>query len=396
MANMDLWGVTETGFYRPTLEDIITEKNKTAKEIFGEDFDTGELTPQGKMFRVNAAAQNKLCEIAEGIYYCIFPSTARGISLDRVCEFVNLTREGKGYNVQVVRVYGEKGYVIKAGTLFKNSAEIEFYSTKEAVINNEETGEATVYYADVTVQCTQKGTIGNVTDINTTSEVNTSIGRVVYRETIAYGTEDETDPELREKFSEVVQGMGTNTAASIKANVLRVAGVNNVILIDNTTDTDIVLSDEVTVASGSYAVIVHSDDRTIDTTIAQAIFEKQPFGIQQSGNNPVTIKDESGTEQTVVFSYVDECGVDVDVSCLVDDTFLSDGLAQIKENITSYINGLGIGEEVVYSRLYDYIYSVTGVYKVTDIKVNGEKADITIPKINIAKIGDVTVTVTGV
>ena len=393
MANMDFWGVTETGFYRPTLEDIITEKNKTAKEIFGEDFDTGELTPQGKLFRINAAAESKLCEIAEGIYYSIFPSTATGLALDRVCEFANLTREGEGYNVQVVRVYGEENYVLEAGTKFKNDAGIEFYSTVRAVLNNSDEEN---FYADVTVQCTERGVVGNVTDINSLCEVDTSIYSVSYLKTIAYGTESETDPELREKFSKTIQGMGTNTAAAIKANVLRVTGVNDVIIIDNTTDTDIVVSDEVTVASGSYAVIVHSDDKTIDTTIAQAIFEKQPFGIQQSGNKSVSIKDESGTEQTVTFSYVDTVEINVTVACTVDDTFLSDGLSQIKENIASYINGLGIGEEVVYSRLYDYIYAVTGVYKVTDITVNNAKTDVAIPKINIAKAGTITVTVTGV
>lgn len=396
MASTDLWGVTDKGFYRPTLEDIIAEKNKVAKEIFDEDFDTGELTPQGKMLRINAAAQNKLCEIAEGIYYSIFPSTARGVSLDRVSEFVNLTRENAGYAVHSLKVDGEQNYVVEAGTLFRNTAGIEFYAVENATIEQEETVDGgVVYYAEVTVQCTESGIVGNVRDINDTSEVNTSIHSVVYNDIIAYGTEIESDPELRAKFSKAVQGLGTNTTAAIKANVLRVVGVNDVIIIDNNSDEDIVLSDTLTIASGTYGVIVHSDDLENEENVAQAIFSKQPFGIKQSGNKAVTIIDEANIDHIVKFSYVEKVDINVSISCTVDSTFLSDGLTQIQDNIKSYINSLGIGEEVVYSRLYDAMHNVTGVYKVTDITANGKKTDIAIPKINIAKAGNITVSITG-
>lgn len=395
---MDSWGVTEKGFYRPTLEDIITEKNKKAKELFGNDFSTDGKTPQGKMLRVNAAAENKLCEIAEGLYYCIFPSTARGISLDRVCEFANLTRESAGYAVHTLKVYGKQDYVIEAGTKFKNNAGLEFYSTQPSVINNvEEAGEGTSYiYALVTVQCTQSGEVGNVQNINATSEVDTNINTVEYLGTIAYGTEVESDPELREKFTYAVSGLGTNTTASIKANVIRLAGVNDVIIVDNNTDSDMVLSDALTVAKHSYAIIVQSDDLTIGNEIATAIFEKQPFGIMQSGIESEIVKDDSGVEHTVKFSYVEPVDVDISVECTVDNTFSSNGENEIINNISSYIDSLGIGEEVVFSRLYDYIYNVTGVYKVTNITLNGANNDIPISSINYSRTGTITVDVTEV
>lgn len=392
MAITDSWGVTEAGFYRPTLEDIIREKEKKAKEIFGEDFNTDEKTVQGKMFRVNAAAESKLCEIAEGIYYSIFPSTARGISLDRVCEFANLTRENKGYAVHELRVYGTQGYNILAGTMFKNDEGIEFYSTTDALISNEK-------YADVIVQCTESGEIGNVTNINALKEVDVNIQKVQYQKNIARGTDIESDPELRGKFSVAVQGMGANTTVAIKANVLRVAGVNNVIIYNNSTDDYIILGDNTStflLESGKYAVVVQSDSTLNAEEIATAIFEKQPFGIGQCGKETITVKDESGIEQVVKFSYVDEVQHTVGVSCVVDRGFPTNGEDLIKENITSYINGLGIGEEVVYSRLYDCIYNVSGVRKVTDLNLNGFQSDSPLSELCIAKVGEITVTTTEV
>ena len=398
MPDMDSWGVTTLGFYRPTFEEIVIQINKMAKEIFGEDFETSELTPQGKIIRIIAAMESKGYETDENVYYSIFPSTSRGISLDRNCEYVNLARENANRASHTLRVYGKQNYTIAAGTLFKNTVGIEFYSTKDTLINQTETGqnETVVYYGDVIVECTQSGTIGNVTNINATKEVNTNIDSVTYQNTLAYGTEIESDPELREKFSKVVQGLGTNTRAAIKANVLRLSGVNDVIIIDNHTDTDDVISSNLTVSAKSYAVIVHSDDMTIDENIAAAIFEKQPLGIMQSGIKSIAVKDDAGINHTIKFSYVEPVDVNVTVNCIVDSTFPSNGISLIKENITVYINNLGIGDEVIYSRLYDYIYNVTGVYKINNITLNNDTADITISKINIAKAKNITVTVTEV
>lgn len=396
---MNLWGVTDKGYYCPTIDDIITEKNKKAKALFGQDFDTDEKSFAGKLFQTNAAAELKLCQIAEDIYYSVFPSTARGLSLDRVCEFVSLQREGEGSAVHKLKVYGEQDYVIPAGTLFKNSETgVEFYSTQQSIIDNEEQGQddTFTYYADVEVQCAQSGEIGNTRNIDSLVEVDTNIYNVVYNEQISYGTPIESDPELREKFSEVVNGLGTSNDVAIKANVLRVSGVNDIIIIDNNTSQSIVISDDLTVASGTYAVIVHSDGMTSqnDIEIAKAIFAKQPFGILQCGTKSITVKDDSGVDHIVKFSYVTTTTVNVAIKIKTDSTFnTTDGVKAIEDNVTSYINNLDIGEEVVYSRLYDYIYNVTGVYKVTDITLNNTKTDIAIPKINIAKVGSINVTI---
>lgn len=396
-VDMDLWGVTEKGFYRPTVDDILNARNTLAKEIFGEDFDTDELTPEGMFFRIDATAESKLCEMVEGVYYSIFPHTATGVSLDRVCEFVNLTRDSAGYAQHILRIYGTQGYIVEAGTLFKNPDGIEFYATANATIDQIATGqdETETYYTNVTVKCTQSGTVGNVNDINSTVELNTNISSVECFDIEAYGTVAETDPELRSKFETVIQGLGTNTAKAIIANVLRVAGVNNVIIIDNNKDTDVVISDDLTITAGTYAVIVHSDSTANEAEIAQAIFEKQPLGIPQSGTVETTVTDNSNTSHNVKFTYVATKTIDVAVTCSIDSTFTTNGIQDIKDNITAYINGLGIGQEVVYTRLYDYIYSVTGVTKVTALTANSGTDDIAVSRIEIAKAGTISVTVEG-
>ena len=397
MATIDGWGVTEQGFYRPTIDDIINEKNKKAKELFGEDFDTGELTPQGKFFRVNAAAESKLCEIAEQVYYAFSPLTATGLSLDRVCSGVNITREDASYAAHIIRVYGTLNHVVPSGTLFRNSAGVEFYSSEDAVIDQPEVSpqtDETIYYADITVWCTESGTIGNVQNISSLVEVDTDITSIMYESVVAYGSDVESDPDLRERYKVVVQGLGANTIAAIKANVMRVQGVNDVIIIDNNSDEDIVVSDTLTVASETYAVIVHTDDQSRRAEIAAAICEKQPLGILQSGLETEQVEDDAGVEHTTKFTFVQPEQLTIVIECDITSDFPATGVDDIKASVTSYINSLGIGEEVVYSQLYNYAYDIVGVYKITSMTINGDTADIPISQIEIAKVGTITVTTT--
>lgn len=390
MTSMDKWGVTLAGFYRPTVDDIINERNKKAKEIFGEDFDTSELTPQGKLFRLNASSESKLCEIAEQVYYSIFPTTARGVSLDRVCKFANLTRDSAGFASHMIRAYGVQGYVIPAGTLFKNAGGVTFYNTVDVTIENEEQGqEEIVYYVDFVVTCTESGTIGNVQNINSTVEVDTNITSIEWQNGFASGTDTESDPDLRDKFSRVIQGMGTNTKSSIIANVLRVSGVNDADIIDNTTSEAVQIGD-LTLEPRSYAVIVYADGVGIDDDIAQAIFEKQPLGVVQSGNVAVVITDNSGVQHNVAFTYVTPQKIDISATCTFNSDF-SGNISDLTDSLTNYINTLEIGENVVYTRLYKCLYDITGVDCVTALTINDGTNDIEISDIQIAKAGIVTV-----
>ena len=49
--------LNELGYTRRTYDDIIESKIQRAKELFGEDIETDETTPLGKLIRINAYDQ---------------------------------------------------------------------------------------------------------------------------------------------------------------------------------------------------------------------------------------------------------------------------------------------------------------------------------------------------
>lgn len=61
--------LTELGFKRRTYDEILQSKIEKARELFGEDIDTSELTPFGKFIRINAYDQALTEEEAEIIYF---------------------------------------------------------------------------------------------------------------------------------------------------------------------------------------------------------------------------------------------------------------------------------------------------------------------------------------
>ena len=392
-VSMDLWGVQETGFYRPSIEDIKEAYVTLAKGELGDDIDTDDNTFFGKVIRILATIDNRAFERDEKLYYSMFPHTATGISLERHCDGVGLYRDGSGYAEHIYKAYGVQDYVVEAGTEFKNENGVEFYSVENAIINQPETnGETTVYYAEVILQCKTQGLVGNVNDIDRTVEVNTNIHSIEYSKTIAYGTEAESDPDLRVKYYEVAEGLGTGTREAIKASVLKVSGVNDVIILENVTEDDVKISENLTLKTGTYVVIVYSDNTANDEEIAKAIFAKQPLGVPQSGTVETTVADSSNLSHTVKFAYVEVKDIKIVVGIETDSSFTTSGEQEIKDNLTGYINSLGIGQEVIYTRLYDYIYEVTGVKKVTSLTLNDGTTDITVNDIEVAKVSNITVT----
>ena len=397
MANIESWGITEKGFYCPTEAEILAEKIKYAKELFGEDISVSEKTPLGKLLRIDAAHEQKLFETAECVYYSFSPVTATGVSLDRALAFIRASRNPATSAKHLIRVYGDKDYEIKAGELFRSRAGVVFYATESKVIDTPQTEDEDnmLYYTEICVQCTTPGEFGNVSNISDTVNVNTHISSIQYVKQLTTGENTESDAAARERYNTIIDGLGSNTISSIIANVMRVNGVHACIIKNNITDEDIEISEDLILKSATYAVIVYAD-RSLAEKIAEAIFEKQPFGILQSGLEVVTVMDVAGEYHNVKFSFVEEKAADITVKCTITSEFSADGKEQIADNIKEYVNNLAIGRPLIYSHLFKEIHSVAGVDDVTELTINGATSNITVSDIEIIKAGEITITTTEV
>ena len=207
---------------------------------------------------------------------------------------------------------------------------------------------------------------------------------------ITEGRITESDSEYRERFNKLAQGLGTNTEASIIAEVLKIDGAYACIIKRNYTDGDIILSSGLTLAKDTYAVIVHADS-SLSNEVAQAIFRKMPFGIRQSGLEMIEVEDEAGEIHNVKFTFVKEQIIDVYIKCKVSDEFENGGADKIRDNIKSYINNRGVGKSAIYSKFYECTHDVSGIEDILDLTINGVKENISVSAIDIVKCGQIIV-----
>lgn len=354
-------GLTDKGYSRRTFEEIVNAKIEKAKELFGEDINTDENTALGKYIHINAYDQYVVEELAEQIYYSIFPQTASGASLDRLAWSVNLKRNPATRSCYTVRVYGEQGATVELGFLVGTESGINFWNTTNgAVINQQDTDG---YYCDIIVECVEAGIDGNVSpsDINQIVETSAEIESVKGLECIELGTEEESDVDFRKRFGLARAGAGGSTADAIVAALTTISGVRGAYVEANESTAENTAYGTPPKTITCFVDIPNKMLAAKTQEIGETIFDKKPIGIGTNGEQKVTVSYGGLKDYIVSFEQAPTVGVYLNITLVTNTEFEDTGLDDIKIKLSEFINGLGIGESLIVTKLYSQIFSINGV-----------------------------------
>ena len=350
--------VSKEGYRRRTLEEIVDAKIAMARELFGETINTDENTALGKFIMICAYDQYHIEELAEQIYYSIFPQTAIGVSLDRLGWGVGISRNPESpasYKVKVTGTAGEKvevGFLVGVDTEYiGEDGDLIFENTQETVIG--ENGEC-----EITVTCTTKGLIGNVPP----SIINRVVNAVSYVEAVQgidvveAAADEESDTDFRARYAKAIEGKGGCTEAAILAALISIPTVKDACISVNESATE----DMGGIPPKTIACYV-SGGVGYEQEIGEAIFSKKPVGVGTYGDQSVLVDYGALTDYEVKFSFAESKDVYVNIELVTNDKFETNGNATIKANIETFINSLGMGEQLITTALYGSIYKVAGV-----------------------------------
>lgn len=335
-----------------------------AKELFGDDINTDENTALGKYIRINAYDQFNVEEIAEKVYYSIFPQTASGQSLDRLAWMVGMARNIAVPAQYRVKVTGDVGTTVEYGFLVGTESELNFFNTEETVIGEDGT-------CEIVVECVEAGTIGNIASnainkiVNPVAEIDFVIGISVEQ----IGTEAESDYDFRNRFELIREGKGSCTEASIISALANIPTVQGAYVVANESTTETLNG----IPPKSIACYVDGG-KNYSQEIGEAIFDKKPIGIGTYGDQTVIVEYGALTDYKVYFSYASAVDVYIDLTITKNEHFESHGFDDIKANLTTFIESLGIGESLITTSLYGHIYSVAGVVSAI-VKVSTDGTD---------------------
>jgi len=206
------------------------------------------------------------------------------------------------------------------------------------------------------------------------------------------GTERETDEELRLRFRNGKYDRATNTLDAIYSALINLDNVSEVTIYEN--DTSVV--DGNGVPAHSFLPIVVGG---LSTDIANAIWENKPIGILSYGNTTVSINDVQGFAHNVSFSRPNALVIYISIDITTDVNFPANGNDAIRSAIIQYFaDNLGTGDDVIYSRLYTPINSISG-HQVESLKIGTSPSptgtvNIPVPFNSIASISAVNIIIT--
>jgi uncharacterized phage protein gp47/JayE len=351
------------GFKRKRYVDLIVEMEAKAREVYGETVNTSERSPLGMLLRIFAWFLGKPWEKAEDVYFSAYINTAKGVQQDRLGPHVGITRITEQFAAGTIDFVGTEGYTVPAGFAVRTQTGGYFATLSSLTLDAAGLG-------SVAIRASVAGVHGNVAAgaINQIVNPNPNVTGAANASATTGGREKETDPEFRERFQLSVSGGGAATLDSIRGALLRVAGVRSATIIENTS----VAADSAGRPGKSFQAYLLGGD---PDAIAQSILDTKAAGIEAYGEVSRTVQDLSGSPHTIKFSYAEEVAIHVNVDITVNAQYPADGDAQIRAAIIRYIggkdvdgslySGLGMGNDVIYTKLISAIFKVEGVEDVS-------------------------------
>ena len=352
------YGVTAKGFIIKPYSVILGELKLLAQQYFGEDIDLSENSRFLRFLEIIAKREDELWQLAEDVYYSGYIDFATGQSLDYIAALVGYkrvpARRATGTVVFSRTTPAPNDIIIPAGTRVATPDRSVVFQTTEAVVLK--AGQTQI---EAPIEAVVPGSCGNVSANTITRIVNpiSGIESVNNPEPTSGGRDIESDEEFRYRIKTTIQSLGKATLDAIAARVKSVEGVRAVKIEENDTMNDYTTKGGL--PPKSFRVFVWGGD---DQAIAQAIFDAKPAGIRPYGSVSAVAYDIDGEPHTVYFERPTEVPVYVDVTVVTSSNVTE---KQIKYAVKAYFDSLGLGDNVVYSKLLAKIAETEGVEDVT-------------------------------
>lgn len=336
------YGVTENGFVRKPVADVVANLNNKFIAAFGSNFDISPESPDGQYIGIMADEIASCWEQAEQVFNAFRPGAVSGIGLDNICELTNTVRYVDKPSQATVLCKGDSGTVVPAGSVVTDGT-MRFTLDTDVTLPG-----------DVTVIAEEAGEYyiapNSINKIVTPVAGWTSVNNETAGET---GINYEPDPQLRARRERTTAVSSTATVEAIYASLADL-DIDYIRVRDN--DTGSPIGNQ---PSGTVFVVV---DGGTSNDIARRIYNAKTGGVPTHGDITITVTDSKGYPHDIHFSrptYTD---------IYVKGTFRrrananlssNDAIRQLTEATVNYLNSLQPGQSVVWSNMFAPIMAAT-------------------------------------
>lgn len=355
--------INQNGFKADSFIEILTRLSTQLKDIYGQDINLDQDTPDGQLLGINTTVVSDLQDLALYIYNAMDPDFAEGVNLDRLLKLLARTRlpatkSTVDINLTLNRdatipitytvsdVNGQNWQITSEQTLIAGTHLVTFESVEYGMI----TAEANTIAQQVTI----------MTEIDSlTNPSNATAGR-----------DEESDQELRERRNKILEVNAYSTLGSIVGKILTLDNVVDVCPYENKTST---YDSERDLNSHSYWIIVKGGE--LDQ-ITETIVKDKTGGTGLKG----------AIEGTYIENFITQSGKTRQIVHTVNFDRPSEKEIYLKFNVKRRVltqsidmdnikNTLAnkvfqIAENVTVTELYATIYSAASNFIATDLQVS--------------------------
>ncbi|MDR3244669.1 MAG: hypothetical protein LBT79_07975 [Elusimicrobiota bacterium] len=275
----------ETGLTLKRLSEIKEELENAFREIYGEDINLDQNTPDGQMIGIESQAMIDIRELIQEVYNSFDPDKAIGVSLDARVAINGLQRRGGTYTYVPIKITTNRAL---------NLVGLDSVSEDEAYTISDSQGNLFVLGNSVSFESAQDKTaifraksIGAVEILPNT--INTPITIILGVESInnpsvasVKGIEQEADAELRLRRQSAFGKSSLGYPMSVRSALLDINDVSYVKVYENTTS----ITDANQIQAHGIWIIVEGGN---NQEIAEAIYAKRSGGTPMKGSVVVNV-----------------------------------------------------------------------------------------------------------
>ncbi len=324
-------GPLNTGFVAPTQQQIVADLNTQVLSQIDAGLDLSSNQPIGQLIGIFAEKLAEAYEVVATAYDAMNPDAAEGRLLANISALTGTLAQTATYSTVVGTLTLAAGATVPAGSVAAvNNQPTNTWVLLTTVANS---GGVTAY-PTATFRSSVPGPFaanaGTLTVISTPATGWQGVTNVA---DAVKGLSADTDTSLRQKRVAQLAGQGGGDTDAIRAAVLKVPGVQQCFVYENTT----LLPDSTGLPGKAFRVVVWDGPglSASTTAIAQAIWAEKPSGIQPYGALSAVATDSQGNPHTIYFDRATQLPVYA-VLTTTPGALTALQIATIKNNMATY------------------------------------------------------------
>ncbi|MCT7908802.1 baseplate J/gp47 family protein [Arcobacter lacus] len=355
--------INQNGFKADSFIEILTRLSNQLKDIYGQDINLDQDTPDGQLVGINTTIIDDLQSLGLYIYNSMDPDLAEGVNLDKLLKLLARTRIPATKSTVDIQLVLNKDVTIPATYTVSDT------NNQQWQISTSQTLTAGTHL--VTFKSVDYGAI--TADINTINQqvtILTEIDSLTNPNPAVPGRDEESDQILRERRNKILEVNAYSTFGSIVGKILTLDNVIDVCPYENKTKID----DEIIgVPANSYWLIVKGGE--IDQ-IAEVIAKDKTGGTGLKGQIEFNYVENFVRQDGTIRPIIHEVNFDRPTE---KDIYLkfnvkrriptqSIDIENIKNTLAN--KSFYIAQNITVTELYATIYSASSNFIATDLQVS--------------------------